>query len=674
MEQLLSYLSDKQYLAVDTETDGLLHRSHIIGYSICAESDLAYYVVTRYWDKDQQKMIELETNTSAPTVMQSLLSKFLIMQNAVFDCDKIKVNYGVDLMPSVHTDTMLLAHLLNENRNVGLKSLGTEYFGDTATKEQEEMVASIQANGGSATKVNYELYKADSELIAKYGAKDAILTFNLFWEMVPQLMDEGLDKFFYEEETMPLLRGPTYDMSTEGLKVDTEALSYLKRTLETDIAVLYSEIHDEIRARVSDKYPGDKEKNKFNIGSGPQLAWLLYDQLKETFHRLTDGGKEWADSFDMKVYSDVAKRNFIHKMKSLSGEVVGGRKIRDYWNYISVDEEALTKVASKYKWVQKLLQYKKLTKLLSTYVLGIEESLQYGIIRPSFLQHGTTSGRYSSRDPNFTNLPRDDKRIKSCIVARHGKVFVGADFEQIEPRIFASLSGDERLLNCFRNGEDFYSVIGMEVFNITDAVPLKEGHRDAFGVKFKKERQISKTIALAATYGATAPRMASIIGISMNEAQDILDRYFETFPSVKELQKRCHDQVKKEGRVVSMFGRPRRLPEGVRIGKQYLGLDWMDLPYQAKTVLNLSVNFVNQSAAASILNRSMIAFKKKAKESGIDCKIVLCVHDEIIVECSDKDAEQVSTMLQAAMQFTCTIPGVDLIAIPKISNNLGDIK
>jgi DNA polymerase-1 len=675
VQQLLSYLQDKTYCSFDCETDGLAKRSQIIGYSLCAESDIAYYVVTREWDREKQAMTVLETNSSAPDVMKALINKPLLMHNATFDCDKVHVNYGVDLMPSVHTDTMILAHLLDENRHVGLKSLGAKFYGEQALVEKEEMVSSIERNGGSVTKGNYELYKADSELIAKYGAKDAILTFNLFWEMLPELMDEGLDKFFYEEESMPLLRGPTYDLNTEGLKVDVETLGKLKKTLEVDIATLYTDIHKDIADKIKDKYPGDTAKTTFNIGSGPQLAWLLYDQLGEVFYRLTDGGKEWADSLQIgKIYTDVAKRNFIHTMKQYTGQVVGGRKVREYWNYISVDEEALKKVAAKYKWVQKLLQYKKLTKLLSTYVEGIEESLQYGVIRPSFLQHGTTSGRYSSRDPNFTNLPRDDKRIKSCIVSRPGKVFVGADFEQIEPRIFASLSGDERLLNCFKNGEDFYSVIGMEVFNKTDAVPLKEGRPDAFGIKYKKERQISKTIALAATYGATAPRIASVLGISMNEAQEILDTYFETFPSVKYLQTRCHKQVKTEGRVVSLFGRPRRLPEGIRIGKVYMGVDWMDMPYQAKTVLNLAVNFVNQSAAASILNRSMIAFKNTAKAAGIDCKIVLCVHDEIIVECKEEEGELVSAMLKNAMQQTCRIPGVDLVAIPKIAKNLGDLK
>lgn len=112
-------------------------------------------------------------------------------------------------------------------------------------------------------------------------------------------------------------------------------------------------------------------------------------------------------------------------------------------------------------------------KLLSTYVEGIEERLQYGIIKPSYLQHGTMTGRYACRNPNFQNLPRDDQRIKQCVTARPGKVFVSADFSQLEPRTFASYSQDPRLMSAFDGTSDFYSVIGVEVYDKQDSIPQK---------------------------------------------------------------------------------------------------------------------------------------------------------------------------------------------------------
>lgn len=167
--------------------------------------------------------------------------------------------------------------------------------------------------------------------------------------------------------------------------------------------------------------------------------------------------------------------------------------------------------------LERLLEYQRKIKILNTYVEGIQERTRYGIIRPSFLRHGTTSGRYLSRNPNFQNLPRDDKRIKGCITARPGRTFVGADYSQLEPRVFAYFSKDERLLQAFRGTDDFYSVIGMEVYGKTDCTPQKEDSPDAFGIKYKRLRDLSKVIALASTYGATASKLASTTGKSVEK-------------------------------------------------------------------------------------------------------------------------------------------------------------
>lgn len=598
------------------------------------------------------------------------------MHNALFDCAMVKNNYGVDLMPAVHTDTMVLAHLLDENRRVGLKDLGVKFYGDEAKLEQEEMKASVTANGGVLTKACYELYKGDPELIAKYGAKDAILTYNLFFDFVEELHREGLDKFFYEEETMPLLRGPSYALNTTGLKVDMPGLEKLRQTLEVEIFEAHAFVMKEIASLVTD-YPGTLGKEGFNVGSGTQLAWLLFEKMQVPFTKLSDSGGELCQYFNTRrPYTNSARQEFKNLVGASVGQVWKGKtKVKPYWAYASTDSSVLNKLAPKYKWVAALQSYKKKTKLLSTYVEGILTGAHYGVIHPSFLQHGTQSGRYSSRSPNFQNLPRDDKRIKDCIVARPGRVFVGADFEQIEPRIFASLSGDERLINCFKTGEDFYSVIGMEVFGKRDAVALKEGHPDAFGTKYKNLRQISKTIALATTYGATAPRIAAIIGVEMDEAQAIIDAYFKKFPKVQEMVKESHNTARETGKVYSIFGRPRRLVGALDIKRMYGKLPHRDLPYDLQSLLNLAVNFRNQSAAASILNRAMIDFQKKVEQLElVNCNIILCVHDEIVVECMEEDAEYVSALLKDSMENTCSVPNVDMVAIPKVAKTLGGLK
>lgn len=695
--ELRKYLLDKDFVSFDTETDGIGRESRIIGFSVCAEADdesaTGYYVILSYWDVPTQTMVELETKQNAREFMLILQTKKLIMHNAVFDCAMVENNFQVSLMPSVHTDTMILGHLLNENRSNGLKELGVALFGADARQEQMEMKESVHKNGGKLTKDQYELYKADADLIGRYGAKDAILTYRLFWLFTEQLYDQGLDKFFYEDESMPLLRGATYDLNTTGLRVDPDKLQRLKNELEAEIIEQRAFINKEIWEYVKDKYPGTKPRNTFNIRAPQQLAWLLFDKIGLEFHTLTDSGKDLCKALDMRPpYSKAAKRAFIAMCKQNHGRVYEegkwnwktkkmGRpkRISDPWKYMSAGKKTMKLLAEKYKWVEVYLAYAKNVKLLSTYVVGIQTRMQYNVIRPSFLQHGTTSGRYSSRNPNFQNLPRDDKRVKSCIVARPNKVFVGADYSQLEPRVFASFSGDKRLLECFANGDDFYSVIGVEVFE-KHGCSLKKDEKNSFAKLYPKLRDAAKVVALSATYGTTAPKMAPDLGKTTEEAQEIIDNYFHRFPQVRELMLESHAQAKKEGKVENLFGRVRRIPEAQKIPKLFGDADHSEIPYEFRNVLNLSVNHRIQSTGASIMNRAAISCKKtfdELIETDIrwkEAKVVMQVHDELILEVPAELGEQAVLILKDAMENTVTLPGVALIAEPKIATNLADLK
>jgi DNA polymerase I-like protein with 3'-5' exonuclease and polymerase domains len=594
-----------------------------------------------------------------------------------------KSYFKIDLMPSLHTDTMVLAHLLNENRRVGLKELAASLFGEDSRKEQEEMKASVAENGGSLTKASYEMYKADPYLMGKYGAKDALLTFKLFHKLMPDLFAQDLDAFFYEHETMPLLRGPTYDLNRTGLAVDVKGLAALKKQLEAECLEAKTFIHQEIASIVKEKYPGGKaKKNHFNIGSSSQLSWLLFGKLMLEYSTLTKEGKTVCKALGLKLpYVYSAKRDFIATCERMFGEIyqpeakvngkiVKAKRVKAPWSYIACDKATLAKLAPRYEWIKKLLEYQRKTKILNTYVEGIQERTRYGIIHPSFLQHGTTSGRYSSRNPNFQNLPRDDKRIKGCIQARPGRTFVGADYSQLEPRVFAYFSNDERLLQAFRGTDDFYSVIGMEVYGKTDCTPQKEGSPDAFGVKYKRLRDLSKVIALASTYGATASKLAPTTGKSVEDTQEDIDTYFEHFPGVKQMMLESHKQAKKNGVVYNLFGRPRRIPEAKQIPRD---MEHHELPYDARNILNLAVNHRIQSTGASIVNRAAIQLYANIVQLGIDARIVVQVHDSLVLECPEADAEDVKTLLQDAMENTTVLPGINLEVVPKIGRTLADV-
>lgn len=670
LQSVREYLKDKEFIAVDTETTGVHVGAEIIGISLAASEFEAYYAVIAEWNTSINSLTYTDIKPYIAYLVADLRGKKLIMHNAIFDCMRIEETYKINLIEDLHTDTMVLAHLLDENRRIGLKELSTQYFGEDSAQESKEMKESVIRNGGKLTKKVYEMFKADSTLMAKYGAKDALLTYKLFLELVPELYTQGLDKFFYDDESMPLLKGPTYHLNSTGMRVDLNALLALKKTLQAECQETKTYVQNEIAVYIKDKYPGTNKSNTFNFTSNQQLCWLLFGVLGLEFGSLTKKGKEICkDQLGLKLpYSYGAKKAFIHECERYHNP-----KFNTPWKYIKSDNETLKVLAPKYRWISRLLEYKKKTKILSTYINGIEERLQYGVIYPSFLQTGTTSGRYSSRNPNFQNLPRDDKRIKACIVSRPGRVFVGADYSQLEPRVFAYFSADKRLISAFDGRTDFYSVIGMEVFGKTDCTPQKDGSEEAFGIKYKKLRDLSKVIALASTYGATARQLTSTTGKSVEDTATDIENYFDSFPGVRDMMLKAHETAKATGRVENYFGRPRRMPEAMKFKKLYGDTGHGELPYDARNMLNLAVNHTIQSTAASIVNRAMIRFYNNAKTAGIDCRMVLQVHDSIVVECYKEDSDHVELLLRDAMESTVKLPGIELEAVPKIGVNLGEV-
>lgn len=364
-------------------------------------------------------------------------------------------------------------------------------------------------------------------------------------------------------------------------------------------------------------------------------------------------------------------------------------------NKPKIDDDFLETLKSKSEIAQ-LLDYKKLNKLQSTYVEGILARQQDGFIYTSMLQFGTISGRYSSRDPNLQNQPRvkdEDSglsplvlkyvnAIRKGFIAGPGYKVLNADYSSLEPVCFAHVSGDEKLRDVFRKGEDLYSRVAIETFNLTGVSALKSDP-NYLGKTMKETRQKSKVFCLAVPYGAEASRISEEMGVSFSEAKDIIDNYLNGFPDLHKYMNRCNYLAKTTGIARTEFGRVRHLKEARSIytlyGDSIIDYKWAkkrgveDIRRKFKNCLNNSKNFPIQGLAAHIVNRAMIATTKAFKENNIDGYIALTIHDEITCIVREDQVQFASILLQDCMENTIKL-SVPLSAIPIIGDNWGDSK
>jgi DNA polymerase-1 len=241
LKELIQHIRSKELIAFDTETDSLNPRTgHIIGFSVSGEIGKGFYMPTMVWKEDHLEELIIGNKNAhelAKYAINELLAKKIIAHNASFDFRYTKNFYGIDLMPVLYADTGLLVHTVKEEgafgygNPFGLKSIAKmiqEHIGlnveEEANEEQLELKASIKMNGGSTSKDNYEIFKADMEVLARYAAADADLTLRIYHHFLAILKEEGLEKFFFEEEVMPVYREVTVPMEEHGIRLDIKLL------------------------------------------------------------------------------------------------------------------------------------------------------------------------------------------------------------------------------------------------------------------------------------------------------------------------------------------------------------------------------------------------------------------------------------------------------------------
>ena len=305
-----------------------------------------------------------------------------------------------------------------------------------------------------------------------------------------------------------------------------------------------------------------------------------------------------------------------------------GKKTKTGW---STNVDVMEKLRGKHPIVDEVLEYRTLTKLKSTYADGLLKVIgEDGRIRSSFQMTVTATGRLSSTEPNLQNIPVRKKlgaEIRKMFVAGPGMVLVDADYSQIELRLLAHISGDEAMRDAFLSGEDFHTVTAARVFGvpISEVTPLL--------------RSRAKAVNFGIVYGISAFSLAQDIGVFPNEAKAYMDAYLDKYHGVRDYMDKIKAQARADGYVETLFHRRRYLPE-------LKSSNFNVRSFGERVALNMPV----QGTAADIIKLAMVNVHRRLKEEKLEARLILQVHDELIVECPESEAERVQALLELEME------------------------
>ena len=362
------------------------------------------------------------------------------------------------------------------------------------------------------------------------------------------------------------------------------------------------------------------------------------------------------------------------------------------------DMDMVKDLAKEYPWAENLRIYNKLLKIKSTYVDRFRDRQEDGRYYFYFKQNGTVSGRYGSDAQQLPKPlePGEDAPViekyvnivRAFLVAGNGRKVIDADYESLEPHCFASVTGDIKLQEIFNNGWDFYSTVAIQTEKLEGVSPDKKA--DNYLKKLDPiKRNKAKAYSLGIAYGMEAYALKMTLGVDQKTAEGLIKGYLDGFPQLKEWRENSRRQVKDHGFIKNYVGRVRHLPRVKKIYEKFGDrmMDWrfrkeLEAQYGKDQVikayrdyrngLNNCLNFQLQSLAAAVVNRAALMINRKAEELGIDAKVQAQVHDQLIINVDEKDAEMFAPIVQDIMQKTTQLPGVTLKAPPEISDNWRD--
>jgi len=465
-------------------------------------------------------------------------------------------------------DTMILHSLVRADQKHGMDFLAEAYLGYTPV--------SIESLIGAKGKDQLSMKDVPLDKLAEYAAEDADITWQLFQKLKPEIKKQGQERVFYEVE-MPLVPVLT-SMEYEGIRLDPDSMVKFSAQLLEQSMVLEKQIHS---------IAGET----FNIASPKQLGEVLFGKMK-----------------------------LVEKPKKT--------KTGQY----ATNETVLQTLAGEHEIIQKILEYRTVTKLRSTYAEALPHSIfdKTGRIHTTFHQTATATGRLNSQHPNLQNIPirRElGQEIRRAFVARgEGYTLLSADYSQIELRIMASISGDPAMKAAFEAGEDIHAATAAHVYK----VDLNEVTSDM--------RRRAKTVNFGVMYGISAFGLSQRLGIPRKEAAEIIEHYFASFPSIKDYMDKTLESARTKGYVETLTGRRRYLPDVNSKNGTIRGM-------AERNAINTPI----QGTAADMIKLAMSAIWNTLNEKKLKSKLVLQVHDELIFDLEASERTEVEPMVRRMM-------------------------
>ncbi len=557
--------------ALDTETTSLdPFAARVVGISLSLKAGEACYIPLAHTAPGAPDQLPRDQVLARLKPWLQAVDRRKVLQNAKYD-QHVLANHGIALAGVTH-DTMLQSYVLESDKGHDLGQLCTRHLG-LATIAYEDLC------GKGARQIGFD--QVDIERAATYAAEDADVTLRVHQALHPQFANErGLSHIYHDLE-MPA-RQIIWQMERTGILIDAATLTRQSHEIGQKIMALEAQACE-------------LAGQPFNLASPKQLGEILFTKL-----------------------------GLPVKKKTASGGP-------------STDEEVLSELALDYPLPKLLLEHRGLAKLKGTYTDKLPRMInpETGRVHTHFSQASVVTGRLASSDPNLQNIPvrtEEGRRIRTAFIAPADCSIVSADYSQVELRIMAHLSGDERLLEAFAHGEDVHRATAAEIFGVT---PLEVG---------PDQRRVAKSINFGLIYGMSAFGLARQLGLERSAAQTYIDRYFARYPGVARYMEEARDSARQHGYVETAFGRRLWFPE-IRSsnGNRRQGAE------------RAAINAPMQGTAADLIKMAMIAVNNWLEKSARRSRLVLQVHDELVLETPDDELIEVRTHLPRLMGNVATL-------------------